>query len=193
MWNLTPLEISSNLRSKVSGVCGNFNNNVNDDFYGENDNKISPVDNAFYGHGLVDPPQDEVDQINPDLWNVHFNKKPCEGEQLVAGQLYKRDESSSIPGGFLDSSSVHLMKREDGDVEVEVSEIEAKTTCTEAKDQNENLNMVLELVDHYPILVESDEDFLDDLNAQVETSITDCITDVMALGLGAVQGFICLL
>jgi hypothetical protein len=65
MWNLSPLEISSNMRSKVSGVCGNFNDVLSDDPYGEDDNRIIPEENAFFGYGLVDPPQ--YVQINPDL------------------------------------------------------------------------------------------------------------------------------
>jgi hypothetical protein len=178
MWSLDPVELASNMREQVSGLCGNYNGDLSDDIGLLNNNDQNTVllleENLFYGWGLGG--------AEPTMSMTYHAKEVCESEQsnpnFLEGMIYKRDVLDNAFLDTLDYSSVNLSKRD------QLTESQARSVCEKAVSTNSQLLIIAELVKETPYL----ESFVEELELLVSAAIDGCAYDVQALGEELVGG-----
>jgi hypothetical protein len=185
MWSVQPVELSSNMRGKVNGVCGNYNGNPNDEDIHDDVTDILPHDNLFYTLELITPPEEDTPFVDLSSRFDSYMKEQCEGEvinNLNSQMIYKRQGGQAAHRTVRDRpvSLVKLVKRDTVTAEAAIE------MCEEAVSSNVQLLAVSSLIEANPALAS----YVVDLEVLVEEAITACAYDVQAIDEGAVGGLL---
>lgn len=108
---MKPLEIPPFMKKKVTGLCGNYNGQDNDD---REPSDLPDKENLFYSCGFVEP-EDGV-AVDYDLCNKIYRPEPCiDNSPFIGGMIYKRDaiiQSSHLLDDFGSKLQKNLKRRE---------------------------------------------------------------------------------
>jgi hypothetical protein len=183
MWSVEPVELSSNMRNRVSGVCGNYNGNPDDEDVHNDVTDILPHDNLFYSLELIAPSEKDKPFVDLTTRFDSYLKEQCEGEeqQSMAYRIYKRDGSQEYHD-LVQDTPVSLVKRDP------VSAESAREMCEEEVSSNGQLLTVSSLVAANPALVP----YVTELEVLVNSAINACAFDVQKINEGAVEGMLSL-